>query len=85
MTVNETKQFVFKVINTMLAKKCYVKGYGNQFRVMDEKHNPEINISKEVMRTILDSGVIKKEGVIFILNKDQNPFKTFHEVVISKE
>lgn len=74
MTQSELRQFIHKLITTLIAKNCYIKGYGDKFRIMDEKHNPVQNISKLEMKVLQINNIVKLTGITYHLNVIANPF-----------
>jgi hypothetical protein len=74
MTQSETREFIFKLTKTLIAKQCYIKGYGEQFRVMDGQHNPEMNINKRQFKILQHNGLVEKDGLIYRVTKTVSPF-----------
>lgn len=85
MTQAELKEFSFKLINTLIAKQCYIKGYGKMFRVVDGKHNPEINITKAQMDVLVVNKIIQQYDLIWVLIVAANPFESFHSIKLPKQ
>lgn len=69
MTQKELKEFVLKLIKTCNEKKCYIKGYGDKFRVMDHTHSPVINITKEVMSVLKHNKIFSLKGAVYVLEE----------------
>lgn len=46
----------------------YVKGYGEQFRVMSFSHSPAFNIPKADFKFLIDVGIVELENLIYILS-----------------
>lgn len=75
MTQQETRQKVLELTVTMLKQKAYIKGYGpGLFRIMDETHHPITNINNQVMEVLKLNDVVKRDGMIYILNIEAFPF-----------
>lgn len=74
MTNEELKQFSFKLIETMIAKQCYVKAYGKMFRVCDKDHNPHINLTRQQFEILKLNKVVEQSNLIWVLNVMANPF-----------
>lgn len=80
MTQSELKEFVFSLINTMIEKSCYIKGYGTLYRVMDETHSPVRNIEKQIVYILLENNLIIRDKLIHKLNVVSNPFFSHSEI-----
>lgn len=80
MTQLELKEFSFKLINTLVSKQCYIKGYGTLYRVCDKDHNPVINITKQQMQVLKHNEIIHQDGLTWILDVDKNPFDSYHSI-----
>jgi len=80
MTQQELKEFVFKLINTMVSKQCYIKGYGNQYRVMDATHSPVINIDKQSMAILTENNLVVRSGLVWSLNVLANPYSHYNDI-----
>ena len=74
MTQQELKQFTFHLINTMVKKQSYIKGYGTLYRVMDKEHNPVQNITKQQFQILQHNGILQLAGMVWQLNVLTNPF-----------
>ncbi len=74
MTQQEVREFTFKLINNMVTKKCYIKGYGDKFRVVDSTHSPFINIDKMIMKILQFNKIVVRSGLIYQLDVLANPF-----------
>lgn len=74
MTQQEVREFTFKLINNMVTKKCYIKGYGDKFRVVDITHSPFINIDKMIMKILQFNKIVVRAGLIYQLDVVANPF-----------
>lgn len=48
----------------------YIKGYGEQFRVMDSDHNPIFNIPKDDIGLLINESVFERKEMVFILSDD---------------
>jgi hypothetical protein len=68
MTRQELRSHSYQIAKRIVENKCYVKGYGRQFRIVDKDHNPILNIEKPVMNILLLNNVVRKEGLIHVLN-----------------
>jgi hypothetical protein len=82
MTRQQTKEYIFRLINTLVEKQCYIKGYGEKFRICDNSHNPIMNISKQHFNILLLNNIVMKEGLIHILAILENPFKHQTEITL---
>ena len=80
MTQQETKEFTIKIVNTLLQKKCYIKGYGNLMRICDEQHNPVTNITRNQFDVLVVNKIVRREGLIYVLDVAASPFKHYTEV-----
>lgn len=80
MTQQEQREFIMQLTTTLIQKKCYIRGYGSLHRVCDENHNPVINISKTLFNILVTNNVVRKDGLIYILDVATNPFKHYLEV-----
>ena len=74
MTQQEVREFTFKLINNMVTKKCYIKGNGDKFRVVDSTHSPFINIDKMIMKILQFNKIVVRAGLIYQLDVVANPF-----------
>lgn len=74
MTQQDLRESVFRLINTLIEKKCYIKGYGSIYRIVDENHNPVKNIIKDEFNALLSNGIVIQNGLIFVLDVLTNPF-----------
>lgn len=74
MTQQELREFIFKLTTTMIAKKAYIKGYGDKFRVMDHTHSPYINIDRRCMEVLQYNNIVKQDGLIWVMNVAASPF-----------
>ena len=74
MTQQEVREFTFKLINNMVTKKCYIKGNGDKFRVVDSTHSPFINIDKMIMKILQFNKIVVRAGLIYQLDVLANPF-----------
>lgn len=80
MTQQETKEFIMQLTTTLIQKKCYIKGFGDKLRVVDELHNPVKNITKSQFEVLQVNKIVRKEGLIYVLDVAANPFKHYLEV-----
>lgn len=80
MTQQETKEHIISLTNTLIQKKCYIKGFGDKFRICDEHHNPVMNIPKHQFEILVENNIVRREGLIHVLNVAANPFKHYLEV-----
>lgn len=80
MTQQQLREFVFKLVKTCIEKKCYIKGYGDQFRIVDEMHSPVRNISKEVMKVLTHNKIYARYGLVYTLITNISPFTHYLEV-----
>lgn len=80
MTQQETKQFIFQLTTTLVQKQCYIKGYGNQMRICDHLHNPIMNISKSNFNVLMINKIIRRDGLMYVLNISVSPFKQWIDV-----
>lgn len=74
MTQQELREFVLKLTKTLVAKKCYIKGYGDKFRVIDENHNPELNIDKRTHKVLEFNNIIQRDNLIWRVIVTASPF-----------
>lgn len=74
MTQQETRQEVFQLSRIILDKQCYIKGYGEQFRVVDATHTPVRNISEQLMRVLQLNNVVTRDGLLHVVNPEFKPF-----------
>jgi len=74
MTQQELRDFTFQLTDTMIRKNCYIKGYGKLYRVMDQHHNPEINITKTQFDTLRLNKIVQPAGLIWTLAVIANPY-----------
>lgn len=74
MTQSELKESVFALIDKMIVKNCYIKGYGTLFRVCDQNHNPLQNITKLQMDTLVHNDIVILDRLVWRLNVLANPF-----------
>jgi hypothetical protein len=74
MTQQELRESIFRIINKMIANNCYIKGYGDKFRICDEKHSPVQNIDKRQMEVLKLNSIVVLRGLIWNLNVLANPF-----------
>lgn len=56
---------VFKIIKELRTKKGYIKGYDTLFRVMDQAHNPIININKQTMECLKLNKIVQLDGLVY--------------------
>ena len=69
MNQTETIKLKKQVITDLFNKNGYVKGYGPKLcRVMDGEHNPLYNIEREIIDGLIFDDKLKKEGLIYKLN-----------------
>lgn len=80
MTQQETREFIMQLTATLIQKKCYIKGYGDKMRICDSNHNPVMNIAKHQFVILELNGIVRKEGLIYVLDVAVNPFKHYLEV-----
>lgn len=85
MTKFELKNSIYSLINTMLSKGSYIKGYGNLFRVMSRDHSPIINITKVEMNCLIHNSIVTLYGIIYRLDITSNPFQHPSEVKLPIE
>ncbi len=74
MTQSEQREFIFQLTNKMIVNNCYIKGYGDKYRVVDEAHSPLQNINKADMNTLLCNDIVIRNGLIWVLNVTSSPF-----------
>lgn len=67
MTQQETKEFILKLITTLVQKKCYIKGYGNLMRICDEQHNQVTNITRNQFDVLVVNKIVRREGLNYRL------------------
>lgn len=84
MTQQETREFIFKLINTLISKQCYIKGFGEKFRVCDSNHNPLTNISRQHFNILKLNKIVSLHGLIYTLDVFENPFKHQIEIQLPK-
>lgn len=83
MTNSETRQYVFELTKELIAKECYIKGYGDQFRICDANHNPVKNISKTIMNILKHNDVVLQDELIHVNNPLFKGFVAPIDVIIS--
>jgi hypothetical protein len=76
MTHQELRESAYEIINILIAKRCYIKGFGKKFRVMDENHNPVQNISQAQMDTLFRNNIISQDRFIYRPRVIANPFSS---------
>ena len=64
----QEKENIITRINKVLKDGGYIKGYGNNCRLMDFKHNPVLNFPKNICKELFDNGVLCQSGLIYKLN-----------------
>lgn len=84
MTQQETREHIFRLINTLIEKQCYIKGFGDKFRICDKDHNPVMNIPRNQMNILKLNNIVSQHGLIHTLDILENPFKHQIEVQIPK-
>lgn len=84
MTNEELRSFTFNLINTLISKQCYIKGYGKQYRVCDKDHNPVINLSSKQFLVLKMNRVIEQSGLIYVVVLLANPFKNGVDIKLPK-
>lgn len=80
MTQQETKEYIFRLINTLIEKQCYIKGFGDKFRIVDKEHNPIMNIPRNQMNILKLNNIVSLHGLIYTLDVFENPFK--HQIEV---
>lgn len=61
------------VYNSLYKKSGYVKGYGNQLRVMDAEHRPCFNVPKEDCAFLIAKGILTLDDRnVYILSERHN-------------
>jgi hypothetical protein len=85
MTQQELRQSTFALINKLVALNCYIKGYGDKFRVCDENHNPVTNITKEQMNVLKENNIVRGNDLIHVLNVTKNPYNISGEIILPKK
>lgn len=48
----------------------YIKGYGDQFRVMDKDHNPQFNMPRLDLLFLIKKGVVEQKDLVYILSSN---------------
>lgn len=84
MTQSELRQSVFELINICIAKNCYIKGFGDKFRVMDAEHNPVKNIDKRQMEILKLNNIFVLHGLVWNLRVLANPFQIPLQIELPK-
>lgn len=74
MTQRELQETTFELINTLVNRQCYIKGYGEKFRVMDKDHHAITNITKQQFKILEHNDIVIRDGLIHVLNILANPF-----------
>lgn len=55
-----------KVIEHLKKDNGYIKGFGqNMCRLMYSKHNPVVNVPKDIVTYLFNEGVLIQDGLIF--------------------
>lgn len=85
MTQIEQKQSALKLINELVEKNCYIKGYGDKFRVCDEYHNPLKNITKQETEIMKENNIVRGNGLIYVLNVTRNPYSSYGEIILPRK
>ncbi len=85
MTQQETREHIFRLINTLIEKQCYIKGFGDKFRIVDKYHNPITNIPRNQMNILKLNNIVSLNGLIYTLDVFENPFKHQIEVQLPKK
>src|SRR6187549_2368876 len=67
MTQQETREYIFRLINTLIEKQCYIKGFGDKFRIVDKEHNPIMNIPRNQMNILKLNNIVSLNGLIYTL------------------
>lgn len=82
MTNRDKKELAFKLIDTLIEKNCYIKGYGDKFRVMAADHSPVMNISKSEMEILKENKIVELKGLVWNLMVVTNPFTHPVDIII---
>lgn len=84
MTQSGLREFIFKLTQTMIEKKCYIKGYGDKYRIMDELHSPVRNVAKGEFAVLVENKIVERDGLVYKLSVTSSPFTHYLDVKLPK-
>jgi len=88
-TTRNRKSFLFDLINTIIKKHCYIKKHGRagKYRVMDEWHNPIINITEANFNWLQRTDFLKPHRIsgfpVWIAAVAKNPYRRYADINLS--
>lgn len=56
--------------NSLIERGGYIKGYGDQYRIMDTTHSPVFNIPKLDMAFLIENGVVVRNELVYVLSEN---------------